>query len=114
RGKGSPRPDLIRESLSFMSSASKETQTRKAKPPKTPRPSGIPSESNGPTEERFVQVVGEHVKRLLEKSLETTIETEISGLSKVIAQTVREVVKEITPKIAEELIQKEIEKLRNL
>ncbi|MEE9258032.1 MAG: response regulator, partial [Nitrospinaceae bacterium] len=99
RGKGSPRPDLIRESLSFMSSASEETQTRKAKLPKTPRPSGFPSESNGPTEEQFVQVVGEHVKRLLEKSLETSIETEISGLSKVIAQTVREVVKEITPKI---------------
>ena len=108
RGKGSARPDLIGDSLTFLSEGSIES--RRPTISRTP----VYKQSLYLCEERFVQVVGEHVKRLLEKSLETSLEKEISGLSEMIAQSVKEVVKEITPGIAREIIKQEVDKIKNM
>ena len=62
----------------------------------------------------FVQIVGEHIKRILERSLKESIDREISGLSATIERSVREIVKEVTPEIARSIIQEEIEKIRKL
>ena len=65
-------------------------------------------------DERFIQVTGEQVKYLLEKSLDSSLQEEMSGLSDIIVKTIREVVREITPEIARSVIREEIEKIKNL
>jgi len=65
-------------------------------------------------DERFIQVTGEQVKYLLEKSLDSSLQEEMSGLSDIIVKTIREVVREITPEIARSVIRQEIEKIKNL
>lgn len=107
RKTGSLRPDLIGESFSYLSES---VPIRTA--PVKPLASEAPQRTHNTGDERFVQIVGEHVKKLLEKSLQTSIEKEISELGKTIQQTIRDVVKEVTPQIARAVIQEEIDKLR--
>jgi hypothetical protein len=73
-----------------------------------------PAMSMEPTGDIFVKVVGEHIKRILERSLKESIAREISGLSKTIERSVKEIVKEVTPDIARAIIQEEIEKIKKL
>ncbi|PIQ96588.1 MAG: hypothetical protein COV67_08700 [Nitrospinae bacterium CG11_big_fil_rev_8_21_14_0_20_56_8] len=109
------RPDLIRDSISFMARLPGVEPTPRGEP-------GFPSERGrslmapGPVPEtdRFVRVVGEHIKGVLEKSLDTSLEKEIDGLSEAIVQSVRDLVREITPAIARALIQEEIERIKRL
>ena len=65
-------------------------------------------------DDRFIQVTGEQIKQLLEKSLDSSLQKEISGLSGIIVDTIREVVREIAPGIARSVIREEIEKIKNL
>jgi DNA-binding response OmpR family regulator len=110
------RPDLIQETLAYLSELTPEPS--KTKPKEKTKP--VPSEkkeihmNSEPIGDMFVKIVGEHVKRILERSLEETIAREISGLSKTIERSVKEVVKEVTPEITRSIIQEEIEKIRKL
>ncbi|MEE2986539.1 MAG: hypothetical protein VX667_01975, partial [Nitrospinota bacterium] len=114
RGKGSARPDLIGDSLTFLSEGSIESRRPTIKTTEQVSRTPVYKQSLDSGEERFVQVVGEHVKRLLEKSLATSLEKEISGLSEMIAQSVKKVVKEIAPGIAREIIKQEVDKIKNM
>ncbi|KMP10643.1 hypothetical protein UZ36_06995, partial [Candidatus Nitromaritima sp. SCGC AAA799-C22] len=112
RKKGVSGPNLIQESLSYLSQVSQESKSRQAMASHRGERLKDFAESIGTEDDRFVRVVGEHVKRILEKSLDTSIEREISGLSESIVQSVREVVREITPGIAREIIKEEIDKIK--
>ena len=137
------KPDLINETLSYLSDLSpgkKELQKEKQDvtdnkknlsikvPPLKEEPARIlnagsrrktvqrketPMSAEHKTD-MFVQIVGEHIKRILERSLQESIDREISGLSETIERSVREIVKEVTPEIARSIIQEEVEKIRNL
>ncbi len=65
-------------------------------------------------DDRFIQVTGEQVKHVLEKSLDSSLQKEMSGLSEIIVKTIREVVREITPEIARSVIREEIEKIKKV
>lgn len=65
-------------------------------------------------DDRFIQVTGEQVKQVLEKSLDSSLQKEMSGLSELIVKTIREVVREITPGIARSVIREEIEKIKKI
>lgn len=110
RERGNPRPDLIGESLSYLSGSepARTTKTIMAKPFQERVSPG----TYGAGDDRFVQIVGEHVKNLLEKTLKSSIEKEIAEMGKTIQQTIREVVREVVPQIARAVIQEEIDKLR--
>ncbi len=113
RKKGITGPNLIQESLSYLSQASQEPKSQQAMAShRTERIKDF-AQSMDPEDERFVRVVGEHVKQILENSPHTSIEKEIAGLSDSITQAVREVVREITPQIAREIIKEEIDKIKN-
>jgi hypothetical protein len=63
-------------------------------------------------DERFIQVTGEQVRQILEKSLDTSMQKEVSGISEVIIKAVKEVVREIVPDIARSVIREEIDKIK--
>ena len=65
-------------------------------------------------DDRFIQVTGEQVKHVLEKSLDSSLQKEMSGLSEIIVKTIREVIREITPEIARSVIREEIEKIKKI
>jgi DNA-binding response OmpR family regulator len=110
------RPDLIQETLAYLSELTPEPSKTKPKEKTKPAPSEKKElhMDSEPIGDMFVKVVGEHVKRILERSLEETIAREISGLSKTIERSVKEVVKEVTPEITRSIIKEEIEKIRKL
>ncbi len=110
------RPDLIQETLAYLSELAPEPSKTKPKEKTKPAPSEKKElhMDSEPIGDMFVKVVGEHVKRILERSLEETIAREISGLSKTIERSVKEVVKEVTPEITRSIIKEEIEKIRKL
>jgi CheY-like chemotaxis protein len=110
------RPDLIQETLAYLSELTPEPSKTKPKEELKPTPKEKKDfhMNSEPMGDMFVKVVGEHIKRILERSLEETIAKEISGLSKTIERSVKEVVKEVTPEITRSIIQEEIEKIRKL
>jgi len=65
-------------------------------------------------DDRFIQVTGEQVRQILEKSLDTSLQKEVSGMSEKIIKTVREVVREIVPDIARSVIREEIDKIKRI
>lgn len=114
RKKGISGPNLIQESLSYLSQASLEPKSHRAMASHRNEHLKSFSGSVDTEDEHFVRVVGEHVKHILENSLHTSIEEEIAGLSESITQSVREVVREITPQIAREIIKEEIDKIKKV
>ena len=114
RKKGVSGPNLIQESLSYLSQASLEPKSHRAMASHRNEHLKSFSGSMDTEDEHFVRVVGEHVKHILENSLHTSIEEEIAGLSESITQSVREVVREITPQIAREIIKEEIDKIKKV
>ncbi len=62
--------------------------------------------------DRFIQVTGEQVCQILEKSLDTSLQKEVSGMSAIIIKIVREVVREMVPDIARSVIREEIDKIK--
>jgi CheY-like chemotaxis protein len=66
------------------------------------------------SDERFIQVAGEQVRQILERSLDSSLRKEVSGLSDILVKTIREVVREITPEIARSIIREEIEKIKKI
>jgi hypothetical protein len=65
------------------------------------------------SDDRFIQVAGEQVRQILERSLDGSLSKEMSGFSDILVKTIREVVREITPEIARSIIREEIEKIKN-
>lgn len=104
----------ISESVAYLSDLSSQAKKEKAEAAHDQEPLETYANKMLSDEEQFSQVVGEHVRRILEKSLATSIENEVAGLSEVIVQIVREVLKEITPDIAREIVKEEIEKITNV
>ncbi|MFT4579611.1 MAG: CheY-like chemotaxis protein [Nitrospinales bacterium] len=66
------------------------------------------------SDDRFIQVAGEQVRQILERSLDSSLQKEMSGLSDILVKTIREVVREITPGIARSIIREEIEKIKKI
>ena len=66
------------------------------------------------SDDRFIQVAGEQVRQILERSLDSSLQKEMSGLSDILVKTIREVVREITPEIARSMIREEIEKIKKI
>jgi len=66
------------------------------------------------SDDRFIQVAGEQVRQILERSLDSSLRKEMSGLSDILVKTIREVVREITPEIARSIIREEIEKIKKI
>jgi CheY-like chemotaxis protein len=66
------------------------------------------------SDDRFIQVAGEQVRQILEKSLDSSLQKEMSGLSAILVKTIRDVVREITPEIARSIIREEIEKIKKI
>jgi hypothetical protein len=66
------------------------------------------------SDERFIQVAGEQVRQILERSLDSSLQKEMSILSDILVKTIREVVREITPEIARSIIREEIEKIKKI
>ena len=77
----------------------------------SPRYQDSPNDEN--SDDRFIQVTGEQVRQVLERSLSSSLQKEMSGLSGIILKTIREVVREITPEIARSIIREEIEKIKS-
>ena len=65
-------------------------------------------------DDRFIQVAGEQVREILERSLDSSLQKEMSGLSDILVKTIREVVREITPEIARSIIREEIAKIKKI
>ena len=65
-------------------------------------------------DDRFIQVTGEQVRHILEKSLDTSLQKEVSGMSEIVIKIVREVVREIVPDIARSVIREEIDKIKRI
>jgi CheY-like chemotaxis protein len=65
-------------------------------------------------DDRFIQVAGEQVRQILERSLDSSLQKEVSGLSDILVKTIREVVREITPEIARSIIREEIDKIKKI
>ncbi|MCH8156434.1 MAG: response regulator [Nitrospinae bacterium] len=112
RKRGVSGPNLIQESLSYLSQVSEETKSRQAMASHRSERLRQFAESVDTEDDRFAQVVGEQVKLILGKSLSASIEREIAGLSDSIVKSVREVIREITPGIARDIIKEEIEKIK--
>jgi CheY-like chemotaxis protein len=66
------------------------------------------------SDDSFIQVAGEQVRQILERSLDSSLRKEVSGLSDILVKTIREVVREITPEIARSIIREEIEKIKKI
>ena len=66
------------------------------------------------SDDRFIQVAGEQVRKILGRSLDSSLQKEMSGLSDILVKTIREVVREITPEIARSIIREEIEKIKKI
>jgi CheY-like chemotaxis protein len=93
--KGLARPDLIKESLSYITELPRE-------------PKSI-NYSSCADDDQFSK---EKIKHSLEDMINTSVEKEIAKLGESIRQSVIEVVREITPRIAREIILEEIEKIK--
>ena len=102
-------PNLIQESLSYLSEISNKSKTQK---PLASHRSEKSKDLSRPVGTEDDSVVGEHIRKILENSLNAALEKEVSGLSGNITQLVRQVVQEITPKIAREIIKEEIDKVK--
>ena len=109
--KGLTGPNLIQESLSYLSQISHESKSRQTMASKRSSRSKDFTQSSCADDDR---VMGEQVRHTLEDVINTSIEKEIAELSKSITQSVREVVREITPKIARDIIKEEIDKIKKL
>ena len=107
--KGLTGPNLIQESLSYLSQVSHESKSRQAVAAQRSDRSKDFTQSSCADDGR---VMGEQVRHTLEDVINTSIEKEIAELSKSITQSVREVVREITPKIARDIIKEEIDKIK--
>ena len=107
--KGLTGPNLIQESLSYLSQVSHESKSRQAVAAQRSDWSKDFTHSSCADDDR---VMGEQVRHTLEDVINTSIEKEIAELSKSITQSVREVVREITPKIARDIIKEEIDKIK--
>jgi CheY-like chemotaxis protein len=94
-------PEEIREHLNADSSSLEPTRFQSA-----------PSYEN--SDDRFIQVAGEQVREILERSLDNSLQKEVSGLSDILVKTIREVVREITPEIARSIIREEIDKIKKI
>ncbi|MFQ5482354.1 MAG: response regulator [Nitrospinaceae bacterium] len=108
REAGRTDPDLIRETLAFLSAKS---GIQPPPPEPAPWPAARRDETGGVS---FDGVMEAHALRLLETSLEQSLKQEIEGLSDSIIEAVRDVVKEVAPGIVRRTIQEEIENLRNM
>ncbi|OGW25273.1 MAG: hypothetical protein A3K09_02230 [Nitrospinae bacterium RIFCSPLOWO2_12_FULL_47_7] len=106
------RPDLIKESLAFLSEH--KPGKKNGKKEEASERSTVFSPILEHTEGKLNLMLGDHINAILEKSLSDAIKSEVNGLSDVIMQSVREVVREVTPQIAREIIREEIEKIRDL
>jgi CheY-like chemotaxis protein len=93
--KGLARPDLIKESLSYITELPRE-------------PKSI-NYSSCADDDQFSK---EKIKHSLEDMINTSVEKEIAKLGESIRQSVIEVVREIIPRIAREIIIEEIEKIK--
>ncbi|MEC7640666.1 MAG: hypothetical protein VYC17_00780, partial [Nitrospinota bacterium] len=115
-GGSEGKPDLIQETLSYLSDLSPTAEKEEPSPTGRTRTEqrGRTSMNKGTTADMFSEVVGEHIQRILERSLQDAIAKEISGLSRTIERSVQEIVKEVTPGIARTIIQEEIEKIRKM
>jgi len=100
-------PDEINENLNTITSSSSFGSTHY----QDSRLQEMEYENN---DDRFIQVTGEQVRHVLEKSLDSSLQKEMSGLSEIIVNTIREVVREITPEIARSVIREEIEKIKKI
>ncbi|MBI4383877.1 MAG: response regulator [Nitrospinae bacterium] len=109
---GGYRPDLIKESLSFLSRDSETPRPRAAGESPAEQVKRF-SRSLDSLEGNVGQVLGEHIHKILEKSLSAAIQKEVSGLSETILRSVREIVREVAPRIAREIIKEEIEKIKD-
>ena len=102
---GAERPphssEEIREHLNADTSSSESTRYQNS-----------PNYEN--SDDRFIQVAGEQVRQILERSLDSSLQKEMSGLSDILVKTIREVVREITPEIARSIIREEIEKIKKI
>ena len=107
--KGLTGPNLIQESLSYLSQISHESKSRQAM---TSQRSDRLKDSVQSSYANDDPVEGEQVRNTLQDEINTSIEKEIAELSKSITQSVREVVREITPKIARDIIKEEIDKIK--
>lgn len=101
----------MQENLNYISGRSSLESIRADYPYQDSRLQGLDYENN---DERFIQVTGEQVRQILERSLDTSLQKEISGMSEIIVKTIREVVREITPEIARSVIREEIEKIKKI
>lgn len=105
------KPDLINESLAFLSeSGSRKKNGRE----ETPDYSTGGSPSLESLEGKYSLNLGDQINAILEKSLKSAIQREVVGLSDIITRTVREVVRDVAPRIAREIIKEEIEKIRDI
>lgn len=109
---GGFRPDLIKESLSFLSRDSETARPRSAGESPTEQVKRF-SRSLDSLEGDIGQVLGERIHKILEKSLSAAIQKEVSGLSETILRSVREAVREVVPRIAREIIKEEIDKIKD-
>lgn len=94
-------PEEIRENLSNDPSSLESTRYQNS-----------PNYEN--SDDRFIQVAGEQVRQILERSLDSSLQKEMSGLSDILVKTIHEVVREITPEIARSIIREEIEKIKKI
>ena len=108
------RPDLIKESLSYLSDLSDSERTEEAKEShKSDRLEEFAETLDAGTAE-IDQKVQEQVKRCFEDSVGALIEPEFKELSQKIERSVREVVREIAPGIVSDIIKEEIEKIKEM
>lgn len=111
--QGELRPDLIRESLDFLSESDVGKKNGQEEVIPTANQMTNISRSFEPMEGKLNMMLGDHINAILEKSLSSAIQSEVSGLSDIIMRSVREIVREVTPHIAREIIKEEIEKIRD-
>lgn len=110
--KSSSRPDVIRESLSYLADLSGDGKNLETQiPHKGERLQEI-VDTIVPSDDRIVQMVDENVRRVLGETLDSAVEKELARLSATIVRSVKEVVKEIAPGIAREVIKEEIDKIK--
>jgi hypothetical protein len=105
------KPDLINESLAFLSESG--NRKKNGKEEVTDHSTGG-SASFDAFEEKYSLNLGDQINAILEKSLKSAIQREVVGLSDIITRTVREVVWDVAPRIAREIIKEEIEKIRDI
>lgn len=108
------RPDLIKESLSYLSNLSDAEHTEEAKESHNSDRLEEFAETLDVGTAEIEQKVQEQVKRCFEDSVGAFIEPEFKELSQKIERSVREVVREIAPGIVSDIIKEEIEKIKEM